>query len=151
MLSTLHHINIIYFVRNLPVHLQEPLGVLGQLSFGRSHLVLLRQQLVLQLQQLVLTLLNCRQQLLLVLWGNDVIEWKNKANSFRVTLFPNVIQMFREGEGGFRSSDTFTGTSADRGPGVNTFFCSATVLSSFKIVSSILWSFFFCSSSWFCS
>lgn len=104
MLSTLHHINIMYLVRNLPVRLQEPLGVLGQLSFGRSHLVLLRQQLVLQLQQLVLTLLNCRQQLLLVLWGNDVIERKNKENSPSDHLTRSLAPQLTEGLGRIPSS-----------------------------------------------
>lgn len=85
--------------RGLPVHLQEPLGFLVQLRFGSSHLVLLRQQLVLLLQQLVLTLLHCRQQILLVLWGNEVIKRKDKEKAFSVilpTLFQNVIQMFQE-------------------------------------------------------
>ena len=51
----------------LLVDFLDALGFLVQLSFGSSHLTLLRQQLVLQLQQFGLTLLDQCQQLLFIL------------------------------------------------------------------------------------
>lgn len=73
------------------VYLLEALGFLVQLSFGSSHLALLRQQLVLQLQQFVLTLLHCCQQLLLILRGNGNIRPKKSAIADRFNFTASTV------------------------------------------------------------
>lgn len=70
----------------LLVDLLDALGFLVQLSFGSGHLALLRQQLILQLQKFVLTLLNRRQQLLLILRGNENIQWNKRLNHCKVLI-----------------------------------------------------------------